>query len=235
MGVAAVAALALVAAGCSGDDGPEGPEPAARGPIDRCDWAMWGYDADRTFSYPCDTRISPATAKDLKRIWFFNADDTVTARPLEVPRTVLEALRERFQLFFTGGTRSASDILADQVSRTLSGDEQLGRTLHRAKDVAREMAAALEEGELGRCAELMNEQWEIKRARAAGSITERLDELREVALGAGARGAVLIGAGGGGFLLAYGEDPERTRAALEAEGAPELPFSLDNRGCVGMV
>lgn len=88
MGVAAVAALALVAAGCSGDDGPEGPEPAARGPIDRCDWAMWGYDADRTFSYPCDTRISPATAKDLKRIWFFNADDTVTATPAVVDGTV---------------------------------------------------------------------------------------------------------------------------------------------------
>ena len=80
----AVTLLAAALAGCADDGGTDVPEPAARGPIDRCDWPMWGHGPARTFSYPCDSQISPATAGDLRRIWFFNADDTVTATPAVV-------------------------------------------------------------------------------------------------------------------------------------------------------
>ena len=55
------------------------PVPAK--PISRCDWPTWGQRNERPFAYPCPTRLSPQTAKDLKQIWFFNAKDTVTATP----------------------------------------------------------------------------------------------------------------------------------------------------------
>jgi polyvinyl alcohol dehydrogenase (cytochrome) len=69
--------------GCGADD-----DPAASGPIDECDWPMWGHGPDRTFSYPCDTAISAATAGDLEEAWFFNAEDAVTATPAVVDGTV---------------------------------------------------------------------------------------------------------------------------------------------------
>src|SRR5256714_14098566 len=50
-------------------------------PIGRCDWPMWGQNAERPFADPCPTAITPQTAKDLQQIWFFNAKDTVTATP----------------------------------------------------------------------------------------------------------------------------------------------------------
>jgi polyvinyl alcohol dehydrogenase (cytochrome) len=56
--------------------------------IDECDWPAWGHGVDRSFSYPCETEISPQTAGDLRRIWFFNAKDTVTATPAVVDGTV---------------------------------------------------------------------------------------------------------------------------------------------------
>jgi polyvinyl alcohol dehydrogenase (cytochrome) len=87
--VAAALVLALVAAACADSgSGDAGPDPAGQGPIDRCDWSAWGHGVDRTFSYPCDTRLSPATVSDLSRIWFFNAEDTVTATPAVVGSTV---------------------------------------------------------------------------------------------------------------------------------------------------
>ena len=46
-----------------------------------------------------------------------------------------------------------------------------------------------------------------------------------------AGGAVLGGAGGGGFLLVYSDDSEATRAAMDAAGAPELRFAVEQRGC----
>ena len=161
----------------------------------------------------------------------FNADDTVEVRPLRLGPGTVDALRDRFLLFFTGEARSASDMFGHQVSRSLAGDEAMAAQLDRTKALAREACAALEAGDLGRCAELMNEQWEVKRERAPGTVTERVAELRKLALGAGAAGVNLMGAGGGGFLLIYAPEPVPVRAALERAGAAELPFEIAPAGC----
>lgn len=154
----------------------------------------------------------------------FHPDDTVTVEPLALPEEVLGELRERFLLFYTGQTRSASGLFEQQVS----GDPGIERTVHRTKELALDMRVALEAGDMTRCAELMNAQWETKRARSPAAVTDGIDALRDRALGAGARAVMLMGAGGGGFLLVYAEDPAAVRAAMDA---PELPFGLDPHGC----
>jgi galactokinase/mevalonate kinase-like predicted kinase len=65
-------------------------------------------------------------------------------------------------------------------------------------------------------------------------VTERAEALRALAEGSGALGVMLMGAGGGGFLLAYTQRPDETRRAMETAGAPELPFDLDSAGCVAL-
>ncbi len=160
----------------------------------------------------------------------FNPDDSVDVRRLELPPEVERALTEEFLLFFTGTERSASDVLSHQVNRTLAGDAATAANLDRAKALAREMALALEAGELDRCSELMDEGWEIKRARAPGALTEEIEALRAAARRAGGRGVMLMGAGGGGFMLVRAPDPSRVRRAMAEAGAPELRFGLDTVG-----
>jgi D-glycero-alpha-D-manno-heptose-7-phosphate kinase len=161
----------------------------------------------------------------------FNPDDSVDVRALELDRDTAHALGERLMLFYSGEARSAAEMFGDQVSGSLAGDTAVAARLDRTKELAVQVSAALEGGDLGRCAELMNEQWLVKRERGPGTVTERIDELRELALGAGAAGVSLMGAGGGGFLLVYAEDPGPVRATLEAADAPELPFELTPDGC----
>ena len=168
------------------------------------------------------------------RAYTFNADDSVDVRLLELSGEMERALRDEFLLFFSGRERSASDVLSGQVLGTQAGDTAVGRALDRIHELARATCAALEEGDLPRCGELMNEQWEAKRGRAPGTVTPELDDLRDVARRAGARGAVPLGAGGGGFLLVHAPDPERVRTAMQGAGAPELSFGLDDRGCVAL-
>ncbi|HEY1360478.1 MAG TPA: hypothetical protein VGF21_19415 [Thermoleophilaceae bacterium] len=168
------------------------------------------------------------------RAYTFNRDDSVEVRPLELPEAARSAVRERFLLFYTGRERSASDVLSHQVSRTLAGDPQVERDLARTEELARETCAALEAGELGRLGALMDEQWEVKRSRAPGAVPDEIEELRARAREAGAEGVMLVGAGGGGFLLAYAPQPEKTRAAMEEAGAPELPFDVDEEGCAAV-
>jgi D-glycero-alpha-D-manno-heptose-7-phosphate kinase len=161
----------------------------------------------------------------------FSPDDTVEVQPLELPAATREALRDRFLLFFTGEARSAADMFSHQVDRTLAGDETMAANLERTKTAGLEMRVALEAGDLHRCGELMDEQWHTKRGRAPGMVTERIEELRDLALRSGAVGVTLMGAGGGGFLLVYTDDPDATRAAFAGAGSPELPFEIDGEGC----
>jgi D-glycero-alpha-D-manno-heptose-7-phosphate kinase len=159
------------------------------------------------------------------RAYTFQPDGGVSVRELRLSEGMRAALRDRFLLFFTGQRRSASQIL---------GGGQDEDALHLLKELAAETCAALEGDDLARVAELMNEHWEAKRRRALGTVTPEMDDLRDRALAAGAHGVISLGAGGGGFLLVYSPEPERTRAALAGDGVTELAFGLDQAGCVAL-
>jgi len=162
----------------------------------------------------------------------FDRDGAVTVRPLDIPGTVRDALESDFVLAYTGQSRSASEILSGQVERSLAGDADLTRNLLGTADVARGTCAALETGDLSALGELMNESWALKCERLAHVSMPRIEELREIALEEGARGAMLMGAGGGGYLLVYAPEPQPVLAALARAGAQELEFGLDRHGCV---
>jgi D-glycero-alpha-D-manno-heptose-7-phosphate kinase len=163
----------------------------------------------------------------------FHPDDTVDVRPLPLAAATLRKMDRNFLLFYTGDSRSASAILADQVTRTASGDAEMAANLHRTKEIGYESAELLEAGDLERYAELMHEHWENKRRRSPGMASERVDTLYTLARRSGATGGKLVGAGGGGFLLVYAPRPDDTRQAMAAAGAPELSFEFDFFGCVG--
>jgi D-glycero-alpha-D-manno-heptose-7-phosphate kinase len=163
----------------------------------------------------------------------FHQDDTVSVEPLELSEDTIQGMTDRFLLFFTGETRDAVEILADQDERSRAGDAEMIQNLHRTKEIGLESRKLLESGELEQYAELMHEHWLNKRKRSAGMTTDRADELYELARKNGAIGGKLVGAGGGGFLLMYTTDVDATRAALGEADAAEVRFGFDLQGCFG--
>ena len=76
----------------------------------------------------------------------------------------------------------------------------------------------------------MRKSWEAKRQLASGVSNAQIDQAVERALEAGATGAKLTGAGGGGFLLVICP-MERQRAVRESlADMNELPVALDRLG-----
>ncbi len=163
----------------------------------------------------------------------FNRDGSVDVEPLDLARRTLERLRDNLLLFYTGEARSASAILADQVMRTESGDEDMLENLHRTKEMGFEVRSLLERGDLEGTRALMHEHWLNKQRRSPGMATERIEHLYTLARRSGVSGGKLVGAGGGGFLLVYARRPEDTRQAMAAAGAPELHFDFEFQGCTG--
>jgi D-glycero-alpha-D-manno-heptose-7-phosphate kinase len=163
----------------------------------------------------------------------FREDDSVQVEPLHLSEEALQRMHDNLLLFYTGETRDAVSILADQDARTEQQENAMLENLHRTKELGRRSRSLLEEGDLPAYAELMHEHWVNKRVRSEGMSTDRADELYELARQHGAIGGKLVGAGGGGFLLLYTDDPARTRGALADAGAPEVRFRFDFQGCFG--
>jgi D-glycero-alpha-D-manno-heptose-7-phosphate kinase len=160
----------------------------------------------------------------------FKPDNHVDVEPLQLSPETLHNLEDNLVLFFTGYTRSASEILKDQDSRSREKDQSMIDNLHFVKRLGYESKEALVGGDLGKFAELMHVHWEHKRARSKGMSNSQIDSLYELARKSGALGGKLIGAGGGGFLMFYTEDKRRLRRAMIDAGLREVRFRFDFEG-----
>jgi D-glycero-alpha-D-manno-heptose-7-phosphate kinase len=160
----------------------------------------------------------------------FRPDDGVDVKSLAMSADALHRLEDHLLLFFTGYSRSASVILADQQARTTADDPAMIANLHHVKDLGRRSLAALEAGELTKFGELMHEHWIHKKSRSGAMSNSRIDEWYDLALKNGAIGGKLVGAGGGGFLMFYAEDADRVRTAMHKAGLDEVRFRFDFEG-----
>jgi D-glycero-alpha-D-manno-heptose-7-phosphate kinase len=160
----------------------------------------------------------------------FHGDGRVEARPLRITTETLYNLEDNLLLFFTGYSRSASQVLQEQNRRTLQGDRDVERNLHELKEIAYRAEAALNTGDLSCFGELLSEQWEHKKRRTGGASNSEIDRWYALGMDNGAQGGKLVGAGGGGFLMFYAEDKSRLRRAMTAAGLREVRFRFDFEG-----
>ena len=156
----------------------------------------------------------------------FGPGDQVAAEELELPAAARRDLQRHVMLFYTGVTRSANSILAEQTANIKATRGQLDLL----RDLAGLAADRLRCGDVDAVGEAMRKGWEAKRQLAAGISNPQIEMAIERALEAGASGAKLTGAGGGGFLLVICP-VERQRAVRESlAGMQEFPVGLDRLG-----
>lgn len=160
----------------------------------------------------------------------FLPDDRVEYFPAKVSQDTIDDLEDNFLLFFTGFTRSASSILKEQDTKAKQSEKDVLNSLHFIKELGKSTLKCLEEGNLIKMAELMNEHWEYKKQLSGQISNSQIDELLKFGLANGAVGGKLVGAGGGGFLLFYAADRVRLRKAMAEKGLPEVRFSFDFEG-----
>jgi D-glycero-alpha-D-manno-heptose-7-phosphate kinase len=160
----------------------------------------------------------------------YNKDDTVAVNPLRITTETLANLEDNLALFYTGYTRSASEILRDQDTRSKSRDTTMVDNLHFVKQLGIDSKAALESGDLRRFAELMHIHWEHKKKRSNGMSNSMINDWYDLARNNGALRGKLIGAGGGGFLMFYTEDKTRLRHTMQAAGVREVRVRFDFEG-----
>ncbi len=156
----------------------------------------------------------------------------VTVEPLHMDPSVNKLLESRLMLFFTGSSRDSTSILKHQRKSTEERDESVLQALHNIKQVALDVQACLERGDLDAFAQLLHYSWQEKRRLAPNLSTTFIDECYELARRSGADAGKITGAGGGGFLLLYckQEAQDTVTRVLEERGLKRMNFHFDQQG-----
>jgi D-glycero-alpha-D-manno-heptose-7-phosphate kinase len=162
----------------------------------------------------------------------FQKDGTVNVSPLKISTETLHDLEDNLLMFFTNYSRSASNVLKDQKTKSEQDDKAMLNNLHFVKELGYSIKKALEAGDTAEFAALMHQHWLHKKARSSGISNEQINRWYDVGYANGASGGKLIGAGGGGFLMFYAKDRTALRKAMTAEGLIEVRFSFDHEGSI---
>jgi len=156
----------------------------------------------------------------------FGPGDEVVAEELRLCAADRRTLQQQIMLFYTGITRSADAILAEQNANMDVTRPQLDLL----RDLAGFAAEQLRIGDVDALGPMLRESWEAKRKLASGVSNDQIDRAVSRALDAGASGAKLTGAGGGGFLLVICPMERQRRVRESLTGMRELPVKLDRLG-----
>nr|WP_314609437.1 GHMP kinase [uncultured Lachnoanaerobaculum sp.] len=157
----------------------------------------------------------------------FNQDGSVSHEPILMEGKTYKKLQKNLLMFYTGTTRSANTILAEQTKNITSDDK--AKNLLKMCGLAKDMKVALENNDISSFGKILDEGWQLKKELASGIANPAIDEAYEIAMKNGALGGKLLGAGGGGFLLFYCEE-EKQDQLKKAIGLRELDFSFERDG-----
>ena len=155
--------------------------------------------------------------------------DGIRRVPLEVEPA---ALGRRLVLCYTGAPRNSGTNNWEIMKKHIDGDPLVVECFDRIRDAAAAVRDALVRADWPEAGRAMTDDWETRKRLAPGVSTSVIDDLIERATRAGAEGAKVCGAGGGGCLVCIGP-PERREAigaALAAGGARLLDFRIEPHG-----
>jgi D-glycero-alpha-D-manno-heptose-7-phosphate kinase len=162
----------------------------------------------------------------------FEPDRTVHVEPVNLRPDLVRELQSSLMLFFTGSAHNSWNILQEQEKLGSTGNGRALESMHQIRGAAEQMRDALGRGNFRAFAALLHQGWEAKKKVSSRISNPLIDEAYATALRAGALGGKITGAGGGGFLLLFCEEPhqEKVREAMAELNILEMGFEFDLQG-----
>ncbi len=158
-------------------------------------------------------------------------DGRVKVRKAEVSLEVADELNRNMLVFFTGKTRSADAILAEQSQGAKEEKKEVVESMHYIKELGHGILEAVEAGNLDEVGRKFHAHWQYKKKISSKMTNPELDKIYDAALRHGALGGKISGAGGGGFFTFYIPGDQREfRQAMKELGLRELRYRFDFEG-----
>ncbi|MBU0758263.1 MAG: galactokinase [Nanoarchaeota archaeon] len=160
-----------------------------------------------------------------------NQKGAVAVTPLSLTFDTIRELENNILLFYTGYTRSASEVLLEQKNQAEKHYDKMNY-LTKIKEIGLEVQKALESDNPKRFGDWLKIHWDLKKSITSKMTNPKIDDWYNLSLQNGALGGKIIGAGGGGFLMFYVENQHQRsiREVMKKEGLVEFPIRFDFDG-----
>ncbi|MFC1606553.1 kinase [Candidatus Latescibacterota bacterium] len=158
----------------------------------------------------------------------FERNNNIEVQQITYDTEKIDFFHKHLMLFFTGFSRTASEIAHEQIKETPKKASELS-TMYSMVESAISILKNITDApdEMG---QLLHEGWKLKRSLTSRISTIEIDDIYETARRAGATGGKLLGAGGGGFMVFYVK-PELQHKVMEAlKNLLYVPFRFDTLG-----
>lgn len=153
-------------------------------------------------------------------------DGSFSVKTPSVSESSISNLESHLLLFFTGLTRTASEIVSEQL-QNLSNKKE---SLKEMQSFTKESINILNGSDITSFGNLLHESWLLKRSLSSKISNTFIDEIYEKAMQNGAIGGKLLGAGGGGFVLVFAKPQNHTQIKNALNNLIEIPVKFGKEG-----
>ncbi|MBI4180945.1 MAG: kinase [Chloroflexi bacterium] len=157
----------------------------------------------------------------------FSGDGNIEIEHIIIKPQRLELLQNHLMLFFTGFSRTASEIASEQIKQTPNKKRELAEMQGMVDEAINILDGDNDLLEFGK---LLHQSWQLKRSLTDRISTPSIDAIYDRAICAGATGGKLLGAGGGGFILLFVSPELQARVKENLNGLLHVPFRFENLG-----
>lgn len=158
----------------------------------------------------------------------FLQNGEISVSPIIIPQERLIEFQDNIMLFFTGISRTASEVVEEQIKNTTINTPNLNKIknlVDEAYQILIDPSRKLQE-----FGKLLNYTWELKKSLSSKVSNNEIDAMYNKALVAGAIGGKLLGAGGGGFMAFYVEKNNQQKVIDALNDYLHIPFNFDFDG-----
>jgi D-glycero-alpha-D-manno-heptose-7-phosphate kinase len=131
----------------------------------------------------------------------------VTVSPVKISRSRLKEFEERLFLVFTNLARDSRNIQINLEQNVKTNDRK--KHFDSLQNLSHEFLNIIESehGDLNDLGKLLHEGWMLKKSTNRESTNPYIEQLYDTLMAKGILGGKILGAGGGGFILAFVSDP----------------------------
>jgi D-glycero-alpha-D-manno-heptose-7-phosphate kinase len=157
----------------------------------------------------------------------FGGPEKITIQPMSLPPERLNFFQDHLMLFFTGLSRYASEIAAEQIKNTPNKTAELTALNSMVGEAIKILNG---NGSLDDFGKLLDESWKIKKTLSSQISNPHIDDIYTAAKEAGATGGKLLGAGGGGFILFFVKPELQPKVREKLKNLLYVPIRFENSG-----
>lgn len=157
-----------------------------------------------------------------------NPDGTIAVKRIVAAPERIKELEQHLALYFTGFSRTASEVASEQIRMTPQRNRELQlmqEMVDEAEKIITDAKTPIEE-----FGHMLGETWKIKKTLTQSISNAALDEIYDAGLQAGAVGGKLLGAGGGGFMLFFVSPERRAELRARLQSLLCVPFGFSMSG-----